>query len=362
MTATIPPSTTPLPRITGRGHALPPARRGNDDPVFDWLRQNEPDHWDAYFSGYDERPVLSPGEHLVDLMQAAAQQALDMAGLAPGDVDLLLGYASVSDYAMPNDLGRLHALLGLGPRCWLLPINVEYSNFNAGLVMADALIRSGQARHALVVCGGNWSRHVDYHQGAAASAADGAGAAVLSCSGDANGFALLGWDVLTQTLTDATPGQPAQPTFGNMMMASDRMPLSTLTPPRSAAQGGQLSDPGLYSQPYFHLSAAGMAEFKGFGVTGPVAVAQRLLDRLQVPASEVTVLCHQTSRYLLDQWAAQIKPHRLVETLSSFANMTLASIPVNLSACHDQIATDHLLLLGIGPELHSHALLLRRGG
>jgi 3-oxoacyl-[acyl-carrier-protein] synthase-3 len=348
--------------ITGRGHALPATVRGNDDPVFNWLRQHDADHWDAYFNGYDKRHVLAAGQTLIDLMQAAAQQALDQAGLKATDVDLLTGFASVSEFIMPNELAALHERLGLPERCWVLPVNNEYSNFNAGLVLADALLRSGQIANALVVCGGNWSRHVDYHVGAAASAADGAGAAVLQHTDDAASFRVVDWQALTQTRSATlTPGQPAS-TWGNMTMRTDCVTNPASAVLQTAAQGGPLSDPGLYTQPYFHLTDAGMAEFKGFGVSGPVAVAKQLLQRNALPGSEVTIICHQTSRYLLDQWAAQIQPHKLIDTLSTLANMTVANIPVNLSACFDQIETDHLLLLGIGAELHSHALLLRRHG
>ena len=345
--------------ITGRGHALPATVRRNDDPVFDWLRQHDADNWHTYFNGYDQRHVLATGEGLIELMVQAAQQALAMAGLAADQVDLLTGFASVSDYVMPNMLAQLHQRLGLPARCWVLPINNEYSNFNAGLVLADGLMRGGQIGNALVVCGGNWSQHVDYHVGAAASAADGAGAAVLQPTDDAATFRVLDWAALTETLRPDEQ-QRLQPTYGAMTMASDALgPLPGALPPE---QGGRLTDLNQYSPPYFHLTEAGMAEFKGFGVTGPVAVARQLLQRHALPPGQVTLIGHQTSRYLLDQWAQQIQPHRLIDTLATCANMTVASIPVNLSLCFDQIETDHLMLLGIGADLHSHALLLRRQG
>lgn len=348
--------------ITGRGHALPPTVRNNDDPVFDWLRKYDPDQWAQYFNGYDQRHVLATGERLVHLMLAAGQQALDMAGLKAGDVDMLLGFGSVSEYVMPNDLTQLHELLGLNERCWVVPINVEYSNFNAGLVFADALMRSGQIGNALVVCGGNWSRHVNYHVGAAASAADGAGAAVLQHTEDASIFRVVDFETYTQTRLAPAPGQPEEPTYGHMMMASDCLTTPSpfvLTPPE---RGGTLTDPGLFTQPYFHLDKTGFNEFKTFGVTGPVTAAQRLLQRNALPGSQVTIISHQTSRFLLDQWNQMIAPHKLIDTLSIFANMTVASIPVNLSFAYGQIETDWLVLLSIGPELHSNAVLLRRNG
>lgn len=337
--------------ITGRGHAVPAGVRSNTDPVFAWLNANDP-NYAQYFNGYNQRHVLAPGEEFCDLMVNAAQQALQMAGLKPGDVDLLLGYASVSEFIMPNELARVHERLGLSERCWVLPVNTEYSNFNASLVFADALIRGGQAGNALVVCGGNWSRHVNYHVGAAASAADGAGAAVMQRTGDESTFRVVDFETLTQTAG----------AWGHMSMSSQRLGTPPLDVVSTPALGGALPDTGLFSQPYFHIDSTGMGEFKNFGVTGPVTVAQRLLQRNALPASQVTLICHQTSRYLLDQWNQQIGPHKLIETLSRFANMTVANIPLNLSFAYPQIETDHLVLLSIGTDLHSNAVLLRRNG
>ena len=42
--------------------------------------------------------------------------------------------------------------------------------------------------------------------------------------------------------------------------------------------------------------------------------------------------------------------------------MTLASIPLNFARGYDDFKTDYLVLVGIGPELHTNAVLLRRNG
>jgi 3-oxoacyl-[acyl-carrier-protein] synthase-3 len=342
--------------ITGHGHALPAAVRKNDDPIFDALRQQDP-NFGQYFNGYETRHVLAPGESIVPCMQSAAQQALQMAGLHVDDVDLLLGYASIGSAPMPNDLVQLHGLMGLSSRCWIVPVNNEYSNFNAALVMADALIRCGRARNALVVCGTNWTQHMNYLSSASVSAADGAGAAVLQQTQDASTFRVVDVETFTQTSVVTQAGQPATLTWGHMAMNAD-VAAGSYGPTAAV----QLADARLFSQSYFHLDDIGMAEFKGFGISGPVTAAKNLLQRLALPASEVTVIAHQTSAYLLDQWQQQIGPHALLQTLSSFANMTAANIPVNLSFGYAQIQTDHVLLLSIGTELHSNAVLLRRNG
>jgi 3-oxoacyl-[acyl-carrier-protein] synthase-3 len=336
--------------ITGRGFALPTTQRHNDDQVFTWLRTYGSPNWEEFFYGYNTRHVLKDDEMVVDLMATAARQSMQMARLAATEVDLLLGFASVSSCIMPNELARLHQMLGLGKHCWVVPINVEFSNFNAGLIFADAVISSGRARNALIVCGGNWSQQVDYHGPPAVSAGDGAGAAVMQVTADDASFRVVDFETLTDTTN----------TWGHMSMTVD--PIGTSPSFSTPELGGALTNPGVFTQPYFHIDAQGMEEFATFGVTGPVSVVKSLLTRNALAAGQVTIICHQPSRFLLDKWQEQIAPHKLIDTLATFANMTLASIPVNLAFAYDQIETDHLILLGIGPELHSNGLLLRRNG
>jgi 3-oxoacyl-[acyl-carrier-protein] synthase-3 len=347
--------------IVGRGYALPPTIRTNDDPIFDWLKKNDPGY-EQLFYGYGTRHVLKPEESIVTYMQSAAQSALDMAKLNAGDVDLLLGFVSVSDYEMPNGLAQLHQLMGLASRCWIIPLNVEYSNFNAGLVIADAMIRAGQVRNALVVCGGNWSRYVNYHLGPSVSAADGAGAAVVARTDDSSTFRVVDFETVTETMVPASGGTPAYPAYGNMYIGTDAVPVPPPVPFPDQDTGDALPDQQLYTQRYFHITDRGMAEFGGFGVTAPIEVVQRLLTRNALPPSSVTITAHQTSCKLLDAWNTSIQPKLFFDTLSTFANMTLASIPVNFAFGYEQFRTDHLVLLGIGPELHTNAVLLRRLG
>jgi 3-oxoacyl-[acyl-carrier-protein] synthase III len=352
--------------VVGRGHALPSTIRTNDDPVFDWLKKNKPGELKDLFYGYDKRRVLAGDESIVDFMHTACAEALSMAGIEADEVDLLLGYVSVSEFVMPNGLAQLHHKLGLRPGCWAIPLNVEYSNFNAALVFADAMIQAGQVRNVLVACGGNWSRYVNYHLGPSASAADGAGAAVVARTDDRSSFRVVDFETITTTSVTspaATDQSSADVlTYGQMFMGADVVAEKSPIPLPSGDDGDALVSQALLTVPYFHITAVGMQEFAGFGTRAPVEVVRRLLTRNGVDAGDVSITAHQTSRKLLDYWNQQLRPALLFDTLSTFANMTLASIPVNFSFGYDQFATDYLVLLGIGPELHTNAVLLRRQG
>jgi 3-oxoacyl-[acyl-carrier-protein] synthase III len=328
------------PRIVGVGYCVPPNRRHNNDPIFDWLEANVPAGSNP-FQGYQTRAVLAPGEDLMTIMVPAAMNALQDARLRPSDIDILLGCASVSPYTTPNALSHLHELLDLPERTYVVPLNCEFSNFNAALLIADALVRAGRARNVLIVVGGNWTRHVDYHTVQAISAADGAGAAVVAPSSDP-----AQWEVIDQVTVTMTRY------FGSMCMQGE--PYTQL-PPRDGHER-------LWSEPVFQITAEGLDGFRVFGGTvAPTAVTQ-LLARHGIPASSVSLIAHQASSVLFDMWRSQLQPAQLIQTIGEFANMTVANIPVNLawSVENDPITQNNLVLLALAPDMHANAVLLQR--
>lgn len=320
--------------LVGLGQALPATVRTNDDPIFDWLRQHHPQGVDL-FQGYVTRRVLAPGEALVDLMETAAKQALAGSRVPAAEIDLLIGYASAGDYLTPNTLALLHHRLGLAPRAAVMPIGGEFSTFNYSLVLADGLIRAGRAKNALLAVGGHWTRLVDYHTPQAISAGDGAGAAVLAAMPDAGTFSVVDVEVDV----DASY-------YGSMYLQGDPVP----------------DNPSLFTAPTFHITSAGQEGFKQFGVNVPPEVANRLLARNRLDGSDVALISHQASAVLIDRWATAIKPRQYLHTLPELANMTVANVPVNLAWFQGQIATDHVVLLSVGAEMHASAVLLRRNG
>jgi 3-oxoacyl-[acyl-carrier-protein] synthase III len=326
-----------IPRILGTGYAVPPKIRTNDDPIFDWLKRHPPPN--NPFQGYDKRHVLSKGETLTSIMVAAARNALKGAGVSPGDVDLLVGCASLSPYGTPNELSLVHRKLGLSESAWVVALNNEFSNFNAGLCFADGLIRAGRIKNALVAVGCNWTRHVSYRTVQSVSAADGAGAAVMGLSSDRDLYALIDQETITQTQY-----------YGSMFM-----------------QGVERRYRGrpLWTDPFFQITPEGLKGFGAFGAqTAPNAVIG-ILERRRIPASAIGLIAHQASSTLYAAWvkAIGLKSSQLLQTIRQFANMTLANNAVNLAyaGMRRRIPFDSLVLLSLGPDMHANALLLSRG-
>jgi 3-oxoacyl-[acyl-carrier-protein] synthase-3 len=329
-----------LPRITGLGYAVPAKIRNNDDPVFDWLKHNSTDG-EKLFQGYDQRHVLDTGEDLMSIMLPAARKAIEKANITSDQVDLLIGTGSVSQYRNPNVLSLLHRELGLQKSVWVIPVDCEFSNFNASLLMADSLIRAGRIATALICIGGSWSRNVSYQTPQAVSAGDGAGAAVMASSSEGHK-----WTLVDQcTLTDSQY-------YGSMYSSGDSFGLS---PPMGNIQK-------LWTDCFFQITEEGIAGFKDFGVNSPPQLVLQLLQRHSLKASDITLISHQASTVLMDHWSAVIQPGQYINTIKPFGNMAPANIPVTFAWAEEgePVARNLLVLLAIGPDMHANAMLFRR--
>lgn len=332
---------TAAPRIVGVGYEVPANKRGNDDPIFDWLKEHNP-AGSNLFRGYVDRRVLAFGENLMTIMVPASLRALRAAAVAPGEIDLLIGYASVSSFETPNELGRLHQQLGLSPSAWIIPINAEFSNFNAAVATASSMIDAGLAKKALVAIGGNWTRHVDYHTAQSVSASDGAAAAVITRSDDLSCFRVVD----AATITDSQY-------FGTMTMNGDAYEQC---PERDRHRV-------LFSSPYFHITQAGLDGFQTFGVQTAPQSALQVMAKHGLSGPDITLISHQASAVLIDAWRQVIQPAQYIQTIEQFGNMTLANIPVNLAwaADHEHVSKDSMVWLSVGSEQHANSLLLQRG-
>lgn len=310
------------PAIVGTGFDVPEQVRTNDDPIFDWLRKNTPPGA-PLFTGYVERRVLGPGESVASIMVRAAAAAIKDAQVAVSDVDLLLGYASVSEYVTPNELAQVHRTIGLGPGVPVLPLGDDFTNFNSAVLVADAFIRAGCATTALIVCGDNWTQYADYHTPQSASVGDAAAAAIV-----APARAPTEWTLVAHAHVTASDD------YGEMYMGGNP-PTAQITP-------------------------AGLKAFGAFGMGQAPQLLSGLIERHGLAASDVSVIPHQASAVLIEHWGAQLPGVTFVHTMAEYGNVVLSAIPLTLAAKGAQITTDHLILFGLGMQLQASALLLSR--
>lgn len=172
-------SGSPGSQILAFGAYQPATVVTNDDLA---KRMDTSDEWIRERVGIVERRVAGPDESVVDMAVIAAGKALAASGLAPSDIDLVVVATCTLPTPIPNASARVAARLGIAAGA-AYDVNTACSGFCYALGTVDSLIRTGAARHALVIGSEKLTDWVDpYDRSTAIIFADGAGAAVVGPS------------------------------------------------------------------------------------------------------------------------------------------------------------------------------------
>jgi len=171
-------------RITGTGSYLPPRRLSNADLVAQLATQGveSSDDWIVERTGIRARHFADAGVFSSDLALQACRKALEAAGRSASDVDLIIVATSTPDMVFPSTACILQSKLGC-PGGAAFDVQAVCSGFIYALTVADAMIRTGGARCALVVGAEIFSRILDFQDRTTCVLfGDGAGAVVLEAS------------------------------------------------------------------------------------------------------------------------------------------------------------------------------------
>ena len=159
---------------SGTGHAYP---RDPDDAI--WRRWSIPRRLDHVAHGIKQRRKAAPGEYTSLFAVRAARQAIERARIEASDIDLLICATVTPDQLLPSTGCLIQAELGAN-RAAAFDLAAACSGFLYGLTLANQMIRTGQARYALVIGAEVLTQYVDYtDRSTCVIFGDGAGAAVL---------------------------------------------------------------------------------------------------------------------------------------------------------------------------------------
>ena len=325
--------------LVGSGSAVPSASISNTQLS---SRVDTNDDWIRTRTGIGARRVAGPHESLTSLAAQAAQAALDHAGWAAEDVDLILLATS-----SPDDLfgtaPRVQAALG-AKRAVAFDLTAACSGFLFALITAGQYLASGSMRRALVIGADQLSRWVDWDdRSTCVLFGDGAGAvAVEACPGSESG--LLGFRMRSDgsrngclTLAQTNQHEPL---------------LDGLT----AQKGG-----------FAPIQMNGQEVYK-FAVREVPAILADLLEATGTTPDQLQwLLLHQANQRILDAVADRFAiPHeRVLSILASYGNTSAATIPLMLDeAVKDgRIQSGHLIASsGFGAGLSWGGALLRWRG
>jgi 3-oxoacyl-[acyl-carrier-protein] synthase-3 len=169
--------------IAGTGGYLP-ERMLDNVALAEAFNLDTTDDWIVERTGIRRRHLAAPGETASAMGAAAARAALARAGLPAEAVDLIIVATTTPDSAFPATAVRVQGHLGV-TRGFAFDIAAACTGFVYGLGLADSLIRTGQARCALVIGTEIYSRILDWtDRGTCVLFGDGAGAVVLTASDD----------------------------------------------------------------------------------------------------------------------------------------------------------------------------------
>ncbi len=178
--------------ISGLGVYLPQRVITNDELS---LTLDTSDEWISQRTGIRTRRRAAAEQASSDLALPAARGALEQAGLAAEDVDLVIMASISPDHLMPAAAARV--AFGVGAvNAGSLDVSAGCSGFVYALALAAGLVSASMMRHVLVVAGEAISRVLDWEdRSTAVLFGDAGGAAVISATTGAG--RLLAFDLGT---------------------------------------------------------------------------------------------------------------------------------------------------------------------
>ncbi len=327
-------------RITGTGSYLPPRRLTNADLALELAAKGveTSDEWIVERTGIRARHFAAADVCASDLGFEAAKNALEAAGRAPQDIDLIIVATSTPDMVFPSTACILqHKLAQLNEAakgiagCPAFDVQAVCSGFVYALTVADAMIQTGAAKRALVIGSEVFSRILDFNDRTTCVLfGDGAGAVVLEASD--------------------TPGILASD------LHADGKHVGILCVPGNVSGGQVIGDP--------LLKMDGQAVFKlAVGVLEDAARAT--LAKAGLNESDIDWLIpHQANIRIMQSTAKKLKLplEKLIVTVDQHGNTSAASIPLALdvSVRSGRILPGQTLMLeGVGGGFTWGAVLLK---
>ena len=266
------------------------------------------DEWITERTGIKQRHIAADGELTSDLGIAAAKQALVRAGIDSVDIDLVICATATPDRTFPATAVRIQAGLGITKGA-AFDIQAVCSGFVYGLTTADALLKTGQFKRALVVGAETFSRILDWtDRGTCVLFGDGAGAVVLEAQPQ-HGTREDRGIIATRIRSDGR--------FEDLLYV-DGGPGSTKTVGHLRMNGREV----------FHHAVQ-----KIYGVIEETLVATGYT------ADEIDLYVpHQANQRILDGIARKlgVDPKKIVITLAKHGNTSAASIPLALNQAFEE--------------------------
>jgi 3-oxoacyl-[acyl-carrier-protein] synthase-3 len=283
-------------RLIGTGSCLPGNPVSNDDLAARGIDTN--DEWIVTRTGIRSRYLAEPGTTSSELGLVAARRALEMAGVAAADLDLIIVATSTPDFIFPSTACLIQGKLG-NKGATAFDVQAVCAGFAYALGIAEKFIRSGSHKKALVIGAEVFSRILDWQdRSTCVLFGDGAGAVVLEAS--------------------EKPGILAT------AMHADGSQSGILNVPGQICGGQVTGDP--------FLRMDGQSVFK-FAVRVLAEIAEEVCSAAGIQTGDVDWLIpHQANIRIIDATGKKlgVKRDNVIVTVDRHGNTSAASVPLAL--------------------------------
>lgn len=328
-------------RLVGTGSSVPPKFLTNHD--LEKLVETN-DEWITSRTGIKKRHILAEDETLVGHAAIASQRAMQMAGVSPQEIDLVILATSSPDDLFGSACG-VQALIG-AENAAAFDLTAACSGFVMGLITAAQFVRTRTYRNVLIIGADALSRYVDWtDRSTCILFGDGCGAVVVQAAAEEEApCGLLG-----------------------MNMHSDGKGQKHL----NALFAGQGDKPGSGAGAAAHgafcnLAMNGQEVFK-FAVRAVPTVIEAALHDAGMQKEEIDwLVLHQANMRIIASAAERlgVPPERVVMNLSEYGNTSAASIPLALDEAvrrGDIKPGQVVAMAGFGAGLSTASAIVRWG-
>ena len=258
------------------------------------------DEWIQRRTGITQRHFVADGETTADLASHAANQALANAAMKPQDIDLIIVATTTPDNTFPSTATKVQHQIGASGAI-AFDVQAVCAGFIYAVDVAEAMLRGGRGRRALVIGAESFSKLLDWqYRTTCVLFGDGAGAVILEIIDEASD-----WGIRSSVLH-------ADGAHRDILYV-DGGPSST-------------NDVG-------HVRMEGKEVFR-HAVEKLAAVMDEALAAADMQPQDIDWLVpHQANIRIIDamQKKMQLPGEKVIRTVAAHANTSAASIPLALA-------------------------------
>ena len=293
------------------------------------------DEWIRTRTGI-ERRYISLDENTSDLAVEASKKALNQAGLSAEDIDLIILATVTPDNFTPSTACIVQDKLG-AKNAWAFDINAACTGFIYALKLGRSLIRSGEAKSALIIGAETLSKALNWEdRGSCVLFGDGAGATVLTSTEEDCGIKCV------NVKSDGSKGDS---------LVIQGLPLNS-----------PFKDGREVSENYINMNGREIFKFATKVMEESIV---EILEKENIKIEDIAaIIPHQANLRIIDYVVKRlgIPREKFITNLQNYGNTSGASIPIALCESIDEgnlKKGDNIIMVGFGGGLTWGAALIK---